>query len=128
MRFFSLNTFTVLPVSIFASFLLASCSGGSDAEPPAPVLESTVVSSAVYGECGSGAPVELPCGFPLPRESEDNPLSMEKVELGRLMFYDRICHSTRRNPVLTAICRKRHLLMDSRCRSVRRLTCIRVMR
>lgn len=88
MRFLSLNSYTVLPVSIFASFMLASCSG-SDAEPPAAVIEAPVVSSAVFGECGSGAPVELPCGFPFPRESEDNLLSVEKVELGRLLFYDR---------------------------------------
>ncbi|MBT8118100.1 MAG: di-heme enzyme [Gammaproteobacteria bacterium] len=90
MRFVTLNTLAVLPVSIFASFLLASCSG-SDSETPvsAPEPETPVVSSAVFGECGSAAPLELPCGFPYPRESEDNPLSMEKVELGRLLFYDR---------------------------------------
>jgi len=82
------KTLTILPVSIIASFLLASCSG-SDTETPAPGLEPPAVSSALFGECGSGAPVELPCGFPLPRESEENPLSMEKVELGHLLFYDR---------------------------------------
>ena len=88
MPFLSFNTFTVLPVSIVASFLLASCSG-SDSETPVPVPEVPVVSSAVFGECGSGAPIQLPCGFPFPRESDDNPLSVEKVELGRLLFYDR---------------------------------------
>ena len=30
----------------------------------------------------------LPFGFPIPRVPEDNPMSWEKVELGRLLFYD----------------------------------------
>lgn len=82
MRLISFHAFTVLSASIFTSFLLVSCTG-SDAET------SATSSSAIYGECDSGAPVELPCGFPFPRVSEDNPLTMEKVELGRLLFYDR---------------------------------------
>lgn len=82
------KSFTLLPVGILASVLLASCSG-SGAESPAPVQETPIVSSALYGECGSGAPLELPCGFPQPKESEDNPLNMAKVALGRMLFYDR---------------------------------------
>ncbi len=75
-------------ISILASIMLASCSSSSsDPDPELPPGE--VVSSAVFGECGSGADVELPCGFPFPREEENNPLSMEKIALGRLLFYDR---------------------------------------
>jgi len=65
---------------VLASLVLASCSS-SDSTP-----ESSV---AVFGECGSGASFELPCGFPTPTEEENNPLSVEKIELGRLLFYDR---------------------------------------
>ena len=74
-------------LSILASFVLASCSGsgGDSPESDLPVA----FTSAVYGECGSGADIELPCGFPTPREEENNLLSMEKIELGRLLFYDR---------------------------------------
>lgn len=31
---------------------------------------------------------DLPAGFPAPRVPEDNPMSTEKVELGRYLFYD----------------------------------------
>lgn len=33
-------------------------------------------------------PVPLPKGFPTPKVPEDNPLTVEKIELGRLLFYD----------------------------------------
>ena len=88
MQFLPIKIFYMSTVSIIASVMLASCSG-SDEELSTPEQIVPVASSAVYGECGSGAPVELPCGFPIPRESEDNPLSVEKIELGRLLFYDR---------------------------------------
>jgi cytochrome c peroxidase len=88
MKFLSYKTFTVIPVSMLACFLLASCSG-SDTSAPAIDQAAPVNSSVLFGECGSGALVELPCGFPLPKESEANPLDMAKVELGRMLFYDR---------------------------------------
>lgn len=86
---FMLNYFPLKTSLILASFLLASCSGGgSDAGSDATV-EPTQFISAVFGECGSGKPVEVPCGFPIPREEDNNPLSVEKIELGRFLFYDR---------------------------------------
>lgn len=46
------------------------------------------------GGGGDGSPPtqynwQVPPGFPTPREDPDNPLSEEKVALGRLLFYDR---------------------------------------
>lgn len=42
------------------------------------------------GGCDRGSAYEwtLPVGFPEPRVPEDNPLTVEKVELGRHLFYD----------------------------------------
>jgi len=81
-----------LLLSIMSAALLSACSGG-DGTPAevdaAAEVDEAAVMSALFGECGSGQPVELPCGFPFPREHDDNPLSLEKVELGRLLFYDR---------------------------------------
>lgn len=72
-------------IGTLASILLASCSSGSgDSE----MLEQPK-ASLVFGECDSGMPVELPCGFPTPNEQDNNPLSVEKVALGRMLFYDR---------------------------------------
>jgi cytochrome c peroxidase len=49
-----------------------------------------VVALAVSG-CGRETPYEwhLPPGFPQPRVPEDNALTVEKVELGRHLFYDK---------------------------------------
>ena len=69
-------------VSILASLMLASCSESGSGS-------SSEIALSVFGDCGSGAVVELPCGFPMPLEQENNPLSKEKIELGRLLFYDR---------------------------------------
>ena len=44
--------------------------------------------------CGESGPevtnfaFDLPAGFPEPRVPEDNPMSVEKVALGRMLFYD----------------------------------------
>lgn len=76
------RTLTRSLLSILASLALASCSGsGGDSDDD--------LAASVFGECGSGADIELPCGFPTPREQENNILSVEKIELGRLLFYDR---------------------------------------
>lgn len=49
-----------------------------------------VLLAAACGSSGSsGWQWDLPEGFPLPVVPEDNPMSEEKVELGRHLFYDR---------------------------------------
>jgi cytochrome c peroxidase len=50
-----------------------------------------LVSLAWAGGCARETPYEwhLPPGFPLPRVPQDNALTVEKVELGRHLFYDK---------------------------------------
>jgi len=77
-----LNCLMLRLALLCASLVLASCSSGSSGKDDSD-------SKTVYGECGSSAPVELPCGFPVPREDADNPITVEQIALGRLLFYDR---------------------------------------
>lgn len=85
----SSNIHPVCLISIVASLLLASCSSGSPTQSAETGESDEASVQRVFGVCGSGAPLELPCGFPLPREDAANPLSIEKIALGRLLFYDR---------------------------------------
>jgi cytochrome c peroxidase len=39
-------------------------------------------------DAGASFPLALPGGFPVPKVPADNPLTLEKVELGRRLFYD----------------------------------------
>ena len=52
---------------------------------------AVIVAMLTLLGCASGAPYawRLPEGFPPPRVPEDNPMSVEKVEIGRHLFYDR---------------------------------------
>ena len=45
---------------------------------------------AILGGCSRGTPYEwnLPPDFPKPHVPDDNPMTLEKVELGRRLFYD----------------------------------------
>jgi cytochrome c peroxidase len=49
-----------------------------------------IVAVAALNGCARETPYEwqLPPGFPQPRLPDDNPLTVEKVELGRHLFYD----------------------------------------
>lgn len=76
---------TILLTIVASSLWLNGCGGGSGSTQ----ADGDQVTVSVFGECGSGATVELPCGFPQPREEADNPITAEKVSLGRLLFYDR---------------------------------------
>lgn len=60
----------------FAALLLAGWGCGGDDSPP-----------PVTGDRQSWT-WELPEGFPMPRVPEDNPMTLAKFELGRLLFYD----------------------------------------
>jgi len=50
-----------------------------------------LLALACASGCARETPYEwhLPPGFPLPRVPEDNTLTVEKVELGRHLFYDK---------------------------------------
>ena len=74
---------------VIIDLLLASCSSGSPTQSAETGESNETTVQRVFGICGSGAPLELPCGFPLPREDATNPLSIEKIARGRLLFYDR---------------------------------------
>ena len=66
-----------VPVLLGAGALLATCGGDE-------------VLGPLYTEIQAGGdfPWRLPEGFPAPRVPEDNPMTVEKVELGRHLFYD----------------------------------------
>lgn len=55
----------------------------------------------------SGYQWDLPPGFPIPRVPEDNPMSQEKVDLGRLLFYDTKLSGN--NTMSCASCHFQHL-------------------
>ncbi|MDI3287613.1 methanobactin export MATE transporter MbnM [Polyangium sp. 15x6] len=55
----------------------AGC-GGEDGEPPAPPPE--IPATWDFG---------LPAGYPKPKIPADNPMTVDKVELGRRLFYDK---------------------------------------
>jgi cytochrome c peroxidase len=62
--------------------------------PTARVLFATAIAICLAGAVHAGSkqviPFEwdLPLGFPVPSVPADNPMSYEKVELGRMLFYD----------------------------------------
>lgn len=60
---------------------------------PVPILFVSVAAVLLAAGCGflDGTPYEwhLPPGFPQPKVPADNPLTQEKVELGRRLFHDR---------------------------------------
>lgn len=62
--------------------------------PPAPPIHATndptlgLATEQTTAPANDGYAWNLPQGFPLPQVPEDNPMSAEKVELGRHLFYD----------------------------------------
>lgn len=77
---------------------LAACSSSDPARPTlgAPGSPSSDVPpsspappDAGAGDAGDSFPWNLPAGFPKPKVPADNPMSIDKVELGRRLFYDR---------------------------------------
>jgi cytochrome c peroxidase len=51
------------------------------------LLLALVIGEPVLGESTTYT-WNLPVGFPVPKVPDDNPMSVEKVELGRFLFYD----------------------------------------
>lgn len=68
--------------SLILSLALAGCAPDEIALPGAPEAPAETESEGVWSW-------DLPDGFPSPAVPEDNPMTPEKVELGRYLFYDR---------------------------------------
>jgi len=93
----------VLVGSVIVAAALAACGEAPSGEPPrppppvedagAPPVDAAVVPPPpADAEVDAGAPAypfPLPNGFPQPLVPKDNPLTAEKVALGRHLFYDK---------------------------------------
>lgn len=71
-----------LTLCLAATLLFAACSKDSNTVTPPPPV----------GDCAAPTPliIDTPAGYPEMRQPKDNPLTVEGVELGRLLFYDPI--------------------------------------
>jgi cytochrome c peroxidase len=69
--------------------LVAAC-GEAEPErpPPATVEDGGVEDAGTSDDAGMADLLRVPPGFPMPAIPEDNPLTAEKIELGRHLFYD----------------------------------------
>ena len=63
-----------IAAALAAGVLLQACGGGTE------VVQTTSSTNWAW---------ELPASFPEPRVPSDNPMSADKVDLGRFLFYDR---------------------------------------
>jgi cytochrome c peroxidase len=61
--------------------------GAGCSSPSVPGIGSSGGSDGSTGQ-PTRLELDLPAGFPMPIIPEDNPLTVEKVELGRFLFYD----------------------------------------
>jgi len=70
------------PIALAALALCSYACGGTPSKTPAPVADGGVdADPKPYAW-------NLPTGFPAPRVPPENPMTLEKVELGRHLFYD----------------------------------------
>jgi cytochrome c peroxidase len=69
-----MKTFLISMFGVVTALILSACGGGSD---------------STSGDGTTGYQWKLPDDFPTPRVPDENPMSTAKVELGRLLFYDR---------------------------------------
>ncbi|NUP09670.1 MAG: di-heme enzyme [Polyangiaceae bacterium] len=69
-------------------YLPSPSGGGGQGGIPASGGGSSGASSADGGSSSQGWEWSLPEGFPIPKVPDDNPMSHDKVELGRRLFYD----------------------------------------
>ncbi|MBL9027715.1 MAG: di-heme enzyme [Myxococcales bacterium] len=85
----------LLPALAIGLMIVAAAACGDDGEtaPPAGGGGAGGSSAATGGAGGGGGSTAfdwgLPPGYPKPRVPEDNPITNEKVELGRYLFYDK---------------------------------------
>lgn len=73
---------TAVPAALLLAGLILACGG---IEPP----QAPTATAADPPAAASDYDWQLPPGFPTPAVPPDNPMSAEKVELGRRLFYDR---------------------------------------
>jgi len=68
---------------LLITVLLSGCGGGGESTVSPPVSTSTTTETVKTYQW------QLPKGYPTPKIPEDNPMTAEKVDLGRFLFYDR---------------------------------------
>ena len=78
-----------LAVVLLVAGLVACGDDGGESDDGGATTGSTT-GGTTGGETAMGTPWtwDLPEGFPAPQIPEDNPMTVEKVELGRYLFYD----------------------------------------
>jgi cytochrome c peroxidase len=79
---------------LIVTLLLSGCGGGgsgttSNAVSTPPDSVSTTTTDNNTTSNLKAYQWKLPTGFPIPKIPDDNPISEEKVDLGRFLFYDR---------------------------------------
>ena len=75
---------------VAATVVVAACSKDSGTDPPPP--KPSECPQPPTAECFAPTPltIQVPAGYPEMPQPDDNPLTVEGVELGRLLFYDPI--------------------------------------
>jgi len=68
---------------LIITVLLSGCGGGGESTVSPPISTSTIPETIKTYQW------QLPKGYPTPKISDDNPMTEEKVDLGRFLFYDR---------------------------------------
>jgi len=68
---------------LLITVLLSGCGGGGESTVSPPVSTSTTTENVKTYQW------QLPKGYPTPKVPDDNPMTVEKVDLGRFLFYDR---------------------------------------
>lgn len=76
--------------SLATLLLLAGCSGSTEsATSDIDLHQGAGAGAGAGGSVTEAYDFHLPKGFPKPKVPADNPMSAEKVELGRRLFYDK---------------------------------------
>ena len=79
-----------LTIWMIATLVFGACSNDSGVKPPPPPVSECPITPG--SECPPATPlvIDIPAGYPEMPEPADNPMTLEGVALGRLLFYDPI--------------------------------------